>query len=387
MSNNTHFDYIIIGNGLAGLQLALKMASNAFFDNKQIALIDSSKKNVNDKTWSFWETEPSQWNNISHKSWNKASVITSKKTIDLELKPYTYKSIRSIDFYKEAKNRLKQNPNIHFIIDSVKSVKEENDNVFITTKENTFTTSHAFDSRIPENFSEYSKQSISITQHFKGWVIKTKTDVFDDSKVIMMDYRLKDGNQTTFTYVLPFSKTEALVEFTYFTEQLVNDESYDEYIKNYIKEYLKIDSYIIIETETGQIPMTNFPFDKYNTKRITKIGTGGGWVKGSTGYSFKHTEKKVAKIIENIKVNKTPSNNLFKRKYKFYDKVFLKVLKDENHKGEWIFQQFYAKNSVETMFKFLDEESTFFEELKIMWSLSSWSFIKAFLKHFSKTSF
>ena len=33
----------------------------------------------------------------------------------------------------------------------------------------------------------------------------------------MMDYRLKDGEQTTFTYVLPFSKKEALVEFTYFT--------------------------------------------------------------------------------------------------------------------------------------------------------------------------
>ncbi|WP_341216181.1 lycopene cyclase family protein [uncultured Wocania sp.] len=380
MSNNSYFDYIIIGNGLAGLQLALKMVSNAFFDNKQIALIDSSEKNVNDKTWSFWETESSQWNNIIHKSWNKASVITSKKAIDLELKPYTYKSIRSIDFYKEAKNRLKQNPNIYFIIDSVKSVKEEYESIVVTAKQNTFTASHVFDSRIPETFSNDSKHSISITQHFKGWIIKTETDVFDENKVIMMDYRLKDGNQTTFTYVLPFSKTEALVEFTYFTEQLVNDEVYNKYIKNYIKKYLKIDNYTIIETETGKIPMTIFPFDKYNTNRITKIGTAGGWVKGSTGYSFKHTEKKVAKIVENIKANKTPSNHLFKSKYKFYDKVFLKVLKDENHKGEWIFQQFYDKNSVETMFKFLDEESSFIEELKIMWSLFSWSFIKAFFK-------
>lgn len=380
MSNNSYFDYIIIGNGLAGLQLALKMVSNAFFDNKQIALIDSSEKNVNDKTWSFWETESSQWNNIIHKSWNKASVITSKKAIDLELKPYTYKSIRSIDFYKEAKNRLKQNPNIYFIIDSVKSVKEEYESIVVTAKQNTFTASHVFDSRIPETFSNDSKHSISITQHFKGWIIKTETDAFDDSKAIMMDYRLKDGNQTTFTYVLPFSKTEALVEFTYFTEQLVNDEVYNKYIKNYIKKYLKIDNYTIIETETGKIPMTIFPFDKYNTNRITKIGTAGGWVKGSTGYSFKHTEKKVAKIVENIKANKTPSNHLFKNKYKFYDKVFLKVLKDENHKGEWIFQQFYDKNSVETMFKFLDEESSFIEELKIMWSLFSWSFIKAFFK-------
>ncbi|HMR17063.1 MAG TPA: lycopene cyclase, partial [Mariniflexile sp.] len=103
-------------------------------------------------------------------------------------------------------------------------------------------------------------------------------------------------------------------------------------------------------------------------------------VKGSTGYSFKHTEKKTAIIIRNLKANKKPSEGLFKRKYKFYDKVFLKVLKDENDKGEWIFQQFYDKNSAQTMFRFLDEESTFIEELKIMWSLFSWSFIKAFFK-------
>jgi lycopene beta-cyclase len=103
-------------------------------------------------------------------------------------------------------------------------------------------------------------------------------------------------------------------------------------------------------------------------------------VKGSTGYSFKHSEKKVATIITNLKGNNCPSKNLFKQKYKFYDKIFLKVLHDENDKGEWIFEQFYAKNSIEAMLKFLDEESSFLEELKIMKSLFSLAFIKAFFK-------
>ena len=195
-----------------------------------------------------------------------------------------------------------------------------------------------------------------------------------------MDYRLKDGNQTTFTYVLPFSKTKALVEFTYFTEKIVDESVYDAYIKKYIANYLKIDNYTVLETEMGQIPMTNFPFEKSNTKHLTKIGTGGGWVKGSTGYSFKHTEKKVAKIVQNIKMNKTPSHNLFKKRYKFYDAIFLQVLKEENSKGEWLFKQFYGKNDVKTMFRFLDEDSTITDDLKIMYSLFSWRFIKAFFK-------
>ena len=379
MTVSSHFDYIIIGNGLAGLQLALKLTSDSYFYTKQIALIDPSTKSINDKTWSFWETHSSQWDKITHKSWSEASVITSKKKIDLKLQPYSYKTIRAIDFYNEAKTKLKQHHNIRFIIDSVISINE-NELVNINTKEHTYTATHVFDSRIPEAFINSHKDYITITQHFKGWIIKTQTDVFDENKIIMMDYRLKDGEQTTFTYVLPFSKTEALVEFTYFNEHLVEENIYDDFIKKYIDEYLKIDNYKIIETEIGQIPMTNFPFEKFNTKRVTKIGTGGGWVKGSTGYSFKHTEKKVAQIIENIKADKTPSSNLFKRKYKFYDKIFLKVLKEDNHKGEWIFEQFYSKNSIQTMFRFLDEESNFLEEIKIMWSLFSWSFIKAFFK-------
>ena len=381
MANNTHFDYIIIGNGLAGLQLALKLASDTFFDNKNIALIDASPKNSNDKTWSFWESGKSQWDTITHKTWSKASVITNKKHINLELNPYTYKTVRAIDFYNYAKQMLSVKENFNFIIEKVESVTEV-DNVSVKTNTNTYSASHVFDSRIPDAFSLLSKKHISIIQHFKGWVIETKKNVFKSDSITMMDYRLKDSNQTTFTYVLPFSENTALVEFTYFTSDLVSETTYDYFIKKYISDYLNIEDYKIIETEMGQIPMTNFPFESYSTNSITKIGTGGGWVKGSTGYSFKHTEKKVSKIIENLKANKNPSARLFKRRFKFYDKVFLKVLKDENQRGEWIFQQFYDKNSIQTMFRFLDEESTVIEEIKIMYSLFSWSFIKAFFKTF-----
>ena len=379
MANNNHFDYIIIGNGLAGLQLALKLSEDSFFDNKSIALIDSSEKNTNDKTWSFWEKEPSQWSEIIEKSWKHASVITKEKHINLNLLPYRYKTIRSLDFYNYTKERLSRSNNIKFIIDNVESV-EDNNKTIVKTSNDSFTASHVFDSRIPKTYALDLKKYISIIQHFKGWIIETETDTFDDDSLTMMDYRLKDGNQTTFTYVLPFSKKKALVEFTYFTDECVDENTYDCFIKNYIKDYLKIDRYKVVETEKGQIPMTNFLFEDFNTKNITKIGTGGGWVKGSTGYSFKHTEKKVKQITENLKTGTLPSKGLFRRKFKFYDKVFLKVLKDDNHKGEWVFQQFYDKNSIQTMFRFLDEESTFYEELKIMWSLFSWSFIKAFFK-------
>jgi len=379
MVNSKSFDYIIIGNGLAGLQLALALAEDPYFNNKQIALIDKSSKSENDKTWSYWEKGRGKWETIISKSWEEALFFSSKKQLNLKLNPYRYKTIKALNFYSEAKQRLLKKNNFHFIIDEVLSIEDHTKTV-VSTISNYYTAKHVFDSRITDEYFSELNNYIKIIQHFKGWIIKTKTPVFNPKQFTMMDYRMKDGAQTTFTYVLPFSKTEALVEFTYFTSNVVDETTYDRYVKKYIAQTLKIKDYTIIETESGSIPMTNFPFENYSTKNITKIGTAGGWVKGSTGYSFKHTEKKVAIIIENLKQKRTPSKGLFKQKYKFYDKIFLKVLQDENEKGEWIFERFYAKNSVESMFRFLDEESSLLEELKIMKSLFSFAFLKAFFK-------
>ena len=152
MPIKSHFDYVIIGNGLAGLQLAINMASDSFFDDKHIALFDTSKKNINDKTWSFWETEPSIWNNITHQSWNKASVITSQKHIELKLHPYSYKTIRSIDFYDYAKKTLSDKKNIEFVLEHVEFVNEGKI-VNIATKNKNYSATHVFDSRLPEGFT------------------------------------------------------------------------------------------------------------------------------------------------------------------------------------------------------------------------------------------
>lgn len=375
--SKTHFDYIIIGNGLSGLQLALAMFDDSFFFGKTIALIDKSKKNSNDKTWSFWENSQGKWDAIVNKSWSTAKFYSEEKFIALQLKPYTYKSIKAIDFYNYALSKLDKNKAFTFIIDEVISVTEKN-NVAVKRRNSIYTSNHVFDSRLPQDFFTQKKTHTLIHQHFKGWIIKTPSNTFDETSFTMMDYRMKYRNSTSFIYILPFSKTEALVEYTFFTPFLTDEKVYDEQISKYIKNILKVDELNIVETETGNIPMTDFPFQKYHTPNITKIGTAGGWVKGSTGYSFKITEKKVLKIIENLKNNQLPSKGLALPKFQFYDKIFLKVLNDYNYKGEWIFEQFYSKNSTATMFKFLDEETSFYEDLKIMKSLFSWQFIKAF---------
>ena len=376
---SSHFDYIIIGNGLAGFQLAIALSNDSFFNNKKIALIDKDPKSTNDKTWCYWEKGNGKWDHLITKSWETAYFYSANKTLELLLQPYTYKMLESIHFYNEARRILSNKKNIHCILEEVLSV-EELSKISVTTSKAKYTATHVFDSRITPDFQSKKENYVTIAQHFKGWTIETDTPVFDIDSFTMMDYRIKHNNQTTFTYVLPITPQKTLIEFTYFTPSLVADDVYDIFLKKYISEVLKIQNYKVSAIEKGVIPMTNFPFTKYSTPNVTKIGTAGGWVKGSTGYSFKHTEKKVLQLIQNIKADRLPSANLFQNKYSFYDKVFLKVLKDNNEKGEWIFEQFYDKNSVQTMFKFLDEESSFVDEFNVMKSLFSMAFIKAFFR-------
>ncbi|SHI31412.1 lycopene beta-cyclase [Mesonia phycicola] len=371
-----HFDYIIIGNGLAGLQLALAFNRDAYFKIKKIALLDKNLKNTNDKTWCFWEKNKGNWDHIVYKNWKEGNVITSAKKTEFKLDPYQYKMIRAIDFYQDAFSNLTSNPQFTFIQEEV----QETTGLQVITSEASYTANHIFDSRIPTAYFKKEDKHTRIYQHFKGWMIETKQPTFNTEKFTMMDYRLKWKDSTSFTYVLPISSTKAFIEYTFFTPFTTEEEIYNLQLKKYISEILKIEDYKILETEKGIIPMTDFPFHTYNTSNLTKIGTAGGWVKASTGYSFKHTEKKVALILENLKNKHSVTKGLYSYKYQYFDKIFLKVLEQENNKGEWIFSQFYAKNSIKNIFKYLDEETTTLQDLKIMNSLFSSAFIKAFFK-------
>lgn len=368
--------YVIIGGGLAGLQLARQLSRDVFFKGKKIAIIDSDFS-MPVKTWCFWEKGKGKWDDLLTKSWNKGKFISSEENIDLQLSPYTYKMIKAKDYHQKLQDEIEESGDIEFITDEIRKI----DPVTMKAKglKKSYGATHFFDSRVDPSYLE-SKKHTTIFQHFKGWEVETEKPVFTPDSFTMMDYRIKYPDATAFTYILPFTEKKALVEYTFFSPFLTEDKVYDEMLQQYFEKILKTKDFQIKSTETGVIPMTDFPFDKSNTEQITKIGTGGGWVKPSTGYSFKNTEKRIGKIIENIKSGKLPGENLINNKFRKYDAIFLDVLAQNNQKGEEIFTKFYNKNSPQDIFRYLDEETSVSEDLKIMLSLYSFDFVTSFFR-------
>ncbi len=365
-----HFDYIIAGTGLAGLQLALKMSQDSFFKGKKILLIDKNRKEANDRTWCFWESEKGKWDHILFHQWKKAGFYS--KTIEEEF-DVNYKMIRGIDFYEYAHNTLIQNKQFTFVYEKIIGIIEK-DKVVVSTPTQEFTADYCFDSTF--NYEQYSKKHIPVLQHFVGWFIQTEEDIFDAETVHFMDFRVNQQDNTRFMYVLPFSKNTALIEYTLFSGDVLEKKEYENEIKSYLKEK-NITNYKLIEKENGVIPMTCYPFEKKGTKHIIKIGTAGGWTKASTGFTFKSIENKVEKLVTQIKDNNVDGSKLINKRHRLYDLLLLQILIDHNEQGSYIFSKLFERNTPHQIFKFLDERTNLLEEVSIILKSPPMPFIKA----------
>ena len=83
----------------------------------------------------------------------------------------------------------------------------------------------------------------------------------------LFDFRVEQKNECRFIYILPFSATKALVEFTVFSDNILEKREYEFYLKNYLAEVLKIENYKILETETGVIPMSDEPHERISRRK------------------------------------------------------------------------------------------------------------------------
>lgn len=375
-----HFDYIFTGTGLASLMTIYKMILSGKFSDKSILLLDQDVKKINDRTWCFWEKEESIWNSVVSKKWDLAFFANENFRRDLDLKPYSYNKINGLDFYNFVFEVTSKHPNITFLNEKVTDINELETHVFVGTEQNRYTCQYLFNSIYTKAFAERQNKYPVLQQHFVGWFVKTKEEVFNPEEVTFMDFSVEQKGNTRFMYVLPISKIEALVEYTLFSEKLLSKEEYENEIQIYLKK-LGASQYQILEKEEGSIPMTCYPFWERNTKRVLNIGTAGGWTKASTGYTFKSSDKKSSALVEFIQQKDFQMKDFHKKsKFWFYDLLLLDILYRKNELGSSIFSSLFKKGNPELIFKFLDEETTFSEDVKVILKCPKIPFIKALFR-------
>lgn len=378
------FDLIIAGSGGSGLSLAYYLHQEGVLGQQKVLMLDVSHKRVNDRTWSFWYKGTPPFASILHKTYTKAVFESPRLQKTLSLAPYEYHVLRGIDFYNHVHTALQNIPNLVWQEARINSLEEIDGIVNAVTDKGTFRARMCFNSIYEEN-RKLPEKFVHLQQHFSGWVIETPRDCFTADTFTIHDFTIPQNGLHRFIYVLPYSANSALVEYTVFSEALLQRDEYDHALRDYITEKLGIEEYRVTEKEFGVIPMTDYPFPLGNGGAIHNIGKPGGAAKGSTGYAFTRIQKQTSRIAEQI------SKGTFRGLtavtpplYQLMDSVMLRVLKEDGGRGERIFSELFRKNSAETILTFLDEQSPPADLLGITLSMP---FKSSFIKHFSAAVF
>lgn len=382
-TENLKYDYIIAGSGCAGLSLLYGLLNDPVLRAKKILVIDRDRKNKNDRTWCFWEKEAGPFEEIVYHKWNTLEFLNENFTKRFELEEYSYKMIQGIDFYNFVLNFAQNFENVDFKYESIQSIKSNVDNAFVETDHARYPGTYVFNSTAL--FHPKMDITNSLLQHFEGWVIKTDKNVFDSTVGTLMDFRPSQRNGTTFMYVLPTSPTEALVEYTLFSKEVLDKRVYKAELEKYIKEVLNIDTYEILHTEFGIIPMSTASFSRNTERRIINLGTAGGFTKASSGYTFQFIQKNTEIILEKLRKGDSPNQSLtFRDKvYQWYDRTLVEVILSGRMEGKEVFSTMFRKLNPEVILAFLANESSLWEDLQIMNSLPKRPFFISGLRQLS----
>jgi lycopene beta-cyclase len=376
----SQYDYIIIGAGAAGILLAHTLGKDAFFASKSVLVLDKDSKNKNDRTWCFWEKGQGDFDDLVCKTWDTIHVAGKELRLSTSIAPYTYKMLRGIDFYSKYLPEIKSCPNITWVQDEVTHIQENEVGALVQTKGDTFSGKTVFSSIVDwDSVSQQTKFPV-LQQHFLGWFITTKEPVFNPEEATFMDFSVPQKGNTRFMYVLPTSTTEALLEYTLFSEHLLEKNEYEEALKKYLQEKYNSTEFIISETEFGSIPMTCYPFHKHNSNAVFHIGIAGGWAKPSTGFTFYNTSQQIKALVAHLKQEKPLATFHKKSRFGFYDSLLLDILYRENHLGQSIFESLFAKRKASLILKFLGNGTHLGEELQIVTAPKPWPFLKALFR-------
>ncbi|HVM26962.1 MAG TPA: lycopene cyclase family protein, partial [Mycobacteriales bacterium] len=280
----------------------------------------------------------------------------------LPLGPYRYEMVRSQDYERWASDRLdgveQRTAAVGRIDDGAEQAVVRGDGLELAAR-------FVFDTR-PAPPARPGRTAL--LQHFRGWFVRTTSDAFDPGVAGLMDFRLPQPlGGVAFGYVLPTSSREALVEYTEFTREVLDDQAYDVALRHYTGQVLGLPSFEVTAVEQGAIPMTDAPFPRRVGRRVFRLGAAGGATRPATGYTFSAAQRQAAAVAEALAAGRNPEPPAaYPRRHRAMDALLLRALDTGRLDGASFLADLFARHPVDRVLRFLDGGSSLREELAVM---------------------
>ncbi len=380
----TEYRYIILGAGCAGLSLAWYLLEAGI--KEPILLLDQRREYKNDRTWCYWSVEPTPFDdltNFSWKSWEVFSDQSQSAVSDSTSYPYLYLS--SERFYHRVLNRLKESPQVTLRLgQQLQGYEEVRGKVVVHTTDGSYTGRQLFTSVAQPAPLPKSGETQQWLQHFRGQRIQTNRPVFNSNRLTLMDHRVSQKDGPHFVYLLPFSPTQALVENTYFFSAEVSQARHRTEIADYLSRIyqLKLWDYEVVDEEAGAVPMGKYEISRPRNGLVRSIGVASGAARPATGYAFLRIQRQCRQIAECAASGKPlpVTEQVFgSRKYDLFDEIMLRVLRKSPQLAPAFFTALFRGASPDSVVRFLSEQSSLTDDLRIIRALLQPDFVRLLL--------
>lgn len=360
----------IAGFGMAGKMAYLKLRE--WFPDSEIHIFDQSFEIGKDKIWCHWFADDFHLPAPLSFEWKAISVSKSDQVLSSQT-GFIYGCYRQSDLDSYVLQKANSDPKAILKTCRIQSCSGYDSYAEIITENQQFQFDWIFQSAIAPKAEQVLRYPF--IQHFLGWEIETKPGVFDASTARLMDFNVSQAHGFAFMYVLPFSSSSSLIEYTLFSKTLLPDIEYEKEIRSYLRSNYDLSEaeVIIKRKEKGAIPMNDLHYPD-NSERMVSIGQAGGNTKASTGYTMFYTLKK----LDAWRNSAAATSSM----YRLFDLTFLEVLDSNPQKFHDIMFQLFGKAGIHTVLTFLNEEASLQQIFQVMKSVPKTQFSRALLKNF-----
>lgn len=375
------YEFVILGAGCSGLSLCYYLLERGV--DAPILILDRKRTFEDDRTWCFWDVEPTPFTQLALKEWRSWDFLSAGRSVTQTTDRYPYKCLAGRDFYKHALARLAESPNVTLRLgEEVRGCTEENGQVRVETSGGTLHAHQVFDGRglSPGSsaFEEARRRSAWVPQKFVGLRIRVHRSVFDPERCTLMDFSVDQSRGLRFVYVLPMGEREALVENVYLSEAEISRAEHWAEIGVYLDGVygLSPDEYVVLGEERGYIPMTDYAFPRRLGERTHNIGMLGGETRPSTGYTFLRIQRHCRALAAAIVSGAEPPERIHPRRLDLLDSLFLRFVRERPGECPEVYHRMFAGVPPDSLVRFLTEKSTPLDEARLIRALPKTPFLK-----------
>jgi lycopene beta-cyclase len=374
------YEFVILGAGCAGLSLCYYLLEEKVDD--PILILDRKSCFEDDRTWCFWDVEPTPFTHLALREWRSWGFASSGGSATQTTRRYPYKCLAGRDFYEHVLDRLAESPNVTVRLnEDVRGYSEKDGEVRVETSSGEIRARHVFDGRgLPPGspvFEEARQGGTCVPQKFLGRRVLADRPVFDPERCTLMDFSVDQSRGLRFVYVLSFTEREALVENVYLSEANVTPGEHRIEIEAYLEGIygLAPDGYEVLGEERGYIPMTDYAFPRAFGERVHNIGILGGETRPSTGYTFLRIQRHCRALAWAVASDGALPAEVHPRRYDLLDSLFLRFVRDRPEECPEVYRRMFVGVPPDPLVRFLTEKSTPLDEARLIRALPKTPFL------------